>query len=276
MQHAGQRGRRFGAPAFFVSIRETRKVTLRSTAQVIHLWFAAFRLLAGPSWRRLCCGHDRALRYFDRHVVAASGPASWNGTVAWNSGAGSGLGVGVPTDAFLGLGSNVGSRESHLAHAITGLNGAGGVRALSSVYETDPVGFTDQGPFLNMVVAIRTEREPRELLRLIREIESERGRVPSFRNAPRTLDIDVLLFGGRVVREEGLIVPHPRMRDRPFVLVPLLEVDPEATDPDTGTPFREDLARLAGGPLDDLRAVGEEMGVRRVMAGEELLDASNG
>jgi 2-amino-4-hydroxy-6-hydroxymethyldihydropteridine diphosphokinase len=183
----------------------------------------------------------------------------------------------LPVDAVLGLGSNLGSRESHLAHAIMGLEGAGEVRALSSVYETDPVGFTDQGPFLNMVVAIRTEREPRELLRRVRELERERGRVTSFRNAPRTLDIDVLLFGAREVWEEGLIVPHPRMRDRPFVLVPLLEVDPGAVHPVTGVPFREDLARLAGGgPLDDLRAAGERLGVRRVMAGEELLDESDG
>ncbi|MFN2326965.1 MAG: 2-amino-4-hydroxy-6-hydroxymethyldihydropteridine diphosphokinase [Gemmatimonadales bacterium] len=172
------------------------------------------------------------------------------------------------------MGSNLGSRESHLAHAVRRLESAGEVRALSSIYETEPIGFTGQGPFLNMVVAIRTEREPRELLRLVREIERGRGRMPSFRNAPRTLDIDVLLFGGRAVREEGLIVPHPRMRERPFVLVPLLEVDPEAAHPVTGAPFREDLARLAGGPFDDLRAVGEELGVRRVMAGEELVDES--
>jgi 2-amino-4-hydroxy-6-hydroxymethyldihydropteridine diphosphokinase len=165
------------------------------------------------------------------------------------------------TRAFLGLGSNVGSREAHLAHAIHRLAMETRVSGLSSVYETEPVGFAGQGPFLNMVVRLETERSPESLLTLVHAIEAERGRVRTFRDAPRTLDIDVLLFGDREIRLEGLTVPHPRMNGRPFVLVPLLELAPELVEPVTGRSYRDILAGAGGttgierrGPADSLRS----------------------
>jgi 2-amino-4-hydroxy-6-hydroxymethyldihydropteridine diphosphokinase len=164
------------------------------------------------------------------------------------------------TVAYLGLGSNVGDRESHLAHALRRLDQDTDLRAVSAVYETEPVGFVDQGPFLNMVARVDTDRRPEELLRLARDVEEERQRARTFRNAPRTLDIDILLYGRRMVRGEGLTIPHPRMHERPFVLVPLLDLDPDLTEPGTGRLYRQ-LLESAGGAT----------GVRAVMDGAELL-----
>lgn len=175
-------------------------------------------------------------------------------------------------EAFLGLGSNLAVREAHLAYALERLGEETHLRSVSSVYETDPLGYADQGPFLNMVVRVGTGRGPRELLDTVRGIEADRGRLRSFRNAPRTLDIDVLLYEDRVVEEDGLVVPHPRMGERPFVLVPLLELEPALVDPVLGTSYRDQLARLAGGVYGDLDEEARRLGVRRVMDGEELLD----
>lgn len=178
----------------------------------------------------------------------------------------------MAVDTLLALGSNLPNRVEHLAYAVGRLAEETELRALSSVYETDPVGYTEQGAFLNMVVKVGTDRSPEEVLGLARAVEAERGRVRRFRNSPRTLDIDVLLYGDREVRREDLVIPHPRMKDRPFVLVPLLELEPDARDPATGAPFREALARLAGVPRPDLREAGEKLGVRWTMKGEALLD----
>jgi len=150
------------------------------------------------------------------------------------------------TAVHVGLGSNVGDRERHLAHAIRRLAAETTLTGTSSVYETDPVDNVDQGPFLNMVVRVRTDLEPLAILRLVRTIEAERDRVRTARNAPRTLDIDLLLMGDRRIDMETLTVPHPRMAARPFVLVPLLELDPDIAEPGTGRPYR-DLLAAAGG-----------------------------
>lgn len=160
------------------------------------------------------------------------------------------------------LGSNLGHRETHLAHALRGLTtGAGPLTGLSGVYETDPVGYADQGPFLNMVVRLETTLEPAALLALGRRLEEERGRERTFRNAPRTLDVDVLLYGDGRVDEPGLTIPHPRMHERPFVLVPLLELEPGLADPVTGRAFAASLEEAGGAT-----------GVRRLFDGERLLD----
>jgi 2-amino-4-hydroxy-6-hydroxymethyldihydropteridine diphosphokinase len=148
------------------------------------------------------------------------------------------------TEVYLGLGSNVGDREAHLAYAVGRLGREGNLTGLSSVYETDPVGYLDQPPFLNLVVRLETSHEPEELLRRIRGIESDRGRQRTFRNAPRTLDIDVLLYGDRQLGLEGLTIPHPRMDERPFVLVPLLELAPELREPGSGRAYRDVLVGL--------------------------------
>lgn len=123
------------------------------------------------------------------------------------------------TRAFLGLGSNLGDRWAHLRNAVAALPD---VVAVSPVYETAPVGGPDgQGAFLNCVVELDTERSPRELLELCRSLEAAAERVRLERWGPRTLDVDVLLVGDSVVDEPDLVVPHPRMWERSFVLVPL-------------------------------------------------------
>lgn len=134
----------------------------------------------------------------------------------------------------LGLGSNVGDRMAHLHRAVGALTGAGRLEAVSSVYETPPVGYEEQSDFLNLVVILRTHLGPRELLDFLEGVEAEAGRRRTFRNAPRTLDVDILLYGSEVVREPGLKVPHPRWRERSFVLEPLREVAPEWLDPESG------------------------------------------
>jgi 2-amino-4-hydroxy-6-hydroxymethyldihydropteridine diphosphokinase len=121
--------------------------------------------------------------------------------------------------AYLGLGSNLGDRRAHLRAAVAALPD---VVAVSPVYETDPVGGPPgQGPYLNLVVALETDRSPRQLLDLAHNLEDAAGRVRKERDGPRTLDVDVLLVGDLCIDEPDLIVPHPRMWQRRFVLAPL-------------------------------------------------------
>lgn len=131
--------------------------------------------------------------------------------------------------AYLGIGSNLGDRLGHLQAAVDGMSAAGvDVVAVSSVYETDPVGGPEQGEFLNAVVAIETERSARELLELAHALEEAAQRVRVERWGPRTLDVDVLLVADEEVHEPDLEIPHPRMWERGFVMVPLTELDPDA------------------------------------------------
>lgn len=126
--------------------------------------------------------------------------------------------------AYLGLGSNLGDRVAHLREAIASLEE---VVAVSGAYETEPLGGPGgQDPYLNAVVALETERPPRALLAECRRLEAAAGRVRAERWGPRSLDVDVLLVGDLVVREDDLVVPHPRMWLRRFVLAPLAELDP--------------------------------------------------
>ena len=141
--------------------------------------------------------------------------------------------------AYLGLGANLGDREATLRDAIRELASTGDVVAGSSLYETDPVGYVDQPAFLNACVSLRTELSPEALLDLLKEMEARAGRVESFRNAPRPLDIDILLYmddsGEHVVMEsERLMIPHPRMHERGFVLVPLGEIARDVVHPVLG------------------------------------------
>ena len=130
--------------------------------------------------------------------------------------------------AHFGLGSNVGDRAAALQAAVDGLAAADGVTvvAVSPVYETDPVGGPEQPEYLNAVVAVDTDRTARELLELSKRLEEEAGRVPGERWGPRPLDVDVLLVGDDEVDEPDLVVPHPRLYERAFVMVPLADLDP--------------------------------------------------
>jgi 2-amino-4-hydroxy-6-hydroxymethyldihydropteridine diphosphokinase len=115
---------------------------------------------------------------------------------------------------------------------MSGLAAVSRILAVSSVYETAPIGVTDQGPFLNAVVLIDTGRTPRGLLCELLLVERSLGRARDARWGPRTIDLDVILWNNRAISEPGLIIPHPRLNDRRFVLEPLLEVWPEARMPD--------------------------------------------
>jgi 2-amino-4-hydroxy-6-hydroxymethyldihydropteridine diphosphokinase len=127
---------------------------------------------------------------------------------------------------YLGLGSNLGDRLANLGKAARELEERG-LRILRSsrVYETEPVGGPPQPEYLNAVVEVGTELEPRELLAVCLEVESEMGRVRGERWGPRVIDIDILTFGDRAISEPDLEIPHPRMHERAFVLIPLLELD---------------------------------------------------
>lgn len=157
------------------------------------------------------------------------------------------------TDAYLGLGSNLGDREALLRAAITALDATPNVRvtAISSLYETPPWGPVPQGPYLNACIALDTTLSPRELLTLCLAIERDHGRERAIRWGPRTLDIDVLLYGDESIDEEGLIVPHPRMTERAFVLVPLGEIAPDLET--NGQPI---AALLDGLDAAEIRKVG--------------------
>ena len=127
--------------------------------------------------------------------------------------------------AFLGLGSNLGDRRRYLRQAVAALPD---VVAVSPVYETEPVGGPpDQGPHLNLVVELETGSSPRELLELAARLEEAAGRVRAERWGPRTLDVDVLLVGDLTVDEPDLVIPHPRMWERRFVVAPLADLAPE-------------------------------------------------
>ena len=129
--------------------------------------------------------------------------------------------------AFIGLGSNVGDRRRFLADAVATLAADGDVVAVSPVYETEPVGGPEQGPYLNVVVELSTTASPRRLLERCRRLEEAAGRVRTVHHGPRTLDADVLMVGDLVVDEDDLVVPHPRMGERRFVLAPLADLAPD-------------------------------------------------
>ena len=134
-------------------------------------------------------------------------------------------------DSFLSLGSNMGNRLDMLKQAVQLLMHHPSVRvaAISSLYETDPVGVTDQDPFLNMVVRLDTELNALALLDACQEIERKLNRERLIRWGPRTIDLDILLYNQEDIKTERLVVPHPRMHERAFVLIPLLEIHPSLT-----------------------------------------------
>ena len=139
--------------------------------------------------------------------------------------------------AYVGLGSNLGDREGYLARAIEALRGEPGVEVseVSTVRETDPVGFLDQPRFLNAVAGVETDLEPRALLERLLAVERALGRERGgVRFGPRTIDLDLLLYGSEVVDEPWLEIPHPRLHERRFVLEPLVELNPSLVIPGRG------------------------------------------
>jgi 2-amino-4-hydroxy-6-hydroxymethyldihydropteridine diphosphokinase len=153
--------------------------------------------------------------------------------------------------AYVGMGSNLGDRAGNLLLGVRGMAGAGlAVARLSSVYETEPDGVVEeQPPFLNMVAELSEPLPPPEpLLRLLLDIERSLGRSRTRPLAPRTLDLDLLLYGGETAATEALTLPHPRIHLRRFVLAPLAELIPEAKHPALGSTFAELLAATPDRP----------------------------
>jgi len=141
--------------------------------------------------------------------------------------------------AYISAGSNIGDRKANLQFALTSLAQRNRVQKVSSCFETEPVGFLHQPWFMNLAVEIETPFNPFELLTVCKSIEAACGRVRTFPNAPRTLDLDILLFDDLVMSDNDLIIPHPRLAARRFVLAPLAQIAPEAVHPVFGKTVRE-------------------------------------
>ncbi len=147
---------------------------------------------------------------------------------------------------YLGLGSNLGEREQNLATALARLQERLRLLAVSSLYETAPWGVTDQPPFLNAAVAAETDLSPGELLVFVKGLEREMGRQPGGRWGPRLIDVDILLYDDLVLHTPDVVVPHPHLAERPFVLVPLAEIAPDVVHPVYQQTIQALLARVSG------------------------------
>lgn len=148
------------------------------------------------------------------------------------------------TIAHLGLGSNLGDREQNLAQALRLLSSKVTVDRASSVYETEPVGYGEQPLFLNAVCRVSTNLPPQELLILAKSIEAKLGRLPSFTNASRPIDVDILFYDDQIIETQDLTIPHPRLVERAFVLIPLAEIAPDLIHPGNGKSIAELASRF--------------------------------
>ena len=166
--------------------------------------------------------------------------------------------------AYIGIGSNLDDRRAYLASGLAQLLAVPRIElhAVSSVYETAPIGYTDQPPFLNAVFSVRTDLPPQDLLHAMQRAENSHHRQRRIHWGPRTLDLDLLLYGACRIDAGNLLLPHPHMTARAFVLVPLCEIAPDLRHPVTGKPF-----------ADSLRELGEDQGVQG--AGPFPLSATN-
>lgn len=155
----------------------------------------------------------------------------------------------MSTVVYLSIGSNVGKREENLRGAINRLGPLGRIVAVSSFYETEPVEVADQAWFLNCMVALETLQPPEALMTKLLEIEREMGRKRIQKKGPRTIDLDIVLFGREIVNSPGLTIPHPAMHQRRFVLEPLVEIAPDAQHPVLKKTAQELLETLPSGQV---------------------------
>ena len=154
-------------------------------------------------------------------------------------------------NVYLALGTNLGERAKNLRGALDAFEPQIHLLLESGVYETEPWGYADQPAFLNMVVRASTELSPRALLSRLKELEVSLGRIPNFRNGPRLIDLDILFYDDLCLDEPGLVIPHPRLQERAFVMVPLLDVAANLTHP------------LLGRSMSQLAKVLDTRGVNR-------------
>jgi len=146
----------------------------------------------------------------------------------------------MPQTAYLALGTNLGNRLGNLRAALTALASQVRIMAKSRIYETQPWGFTDQPAFLNIAVRIETDLSPAALLTFLKKLEADLGRTPTFRNGPRLIDLDILFYNNLILNPPPLVIPHPRLHERAFVLVPLADVGAEVVHP----LFKKSVAEL--------------------------------
>ncbi len=153
------------------------------------------------------------------------------------------------TMAYIGIGSNIGDRQSNIRKALDLLSRRVKIIEVSAIYETGPEGFIEQPDFLNCAVCIDTTVTPRMLLRYLKRIEKGLGRKPDFRNAPRVIDLDILLFGDKIMDRDDLQIPHPRLHERAFALIPLAEIASDISHPVLHKSIRQLISILtcAGG-----------------------------
>ena len=149
-------------------------------------------------------------------------------------------------EVYLSLGSNLGDRRANLKKALRLLGESLEITGVSSVYDTEPVGVGEQPRFLNLVCRVNTDIGPMQLLSLSKGIESSMGRDLSLKDAPRNIDIDIIFHGDTIIESLELIIPHPRMRERAFVLVPFAEIAPSIVHPVSGERIDELAARVEG------------------------------
>jgi 2-amino-4-hydroxy-6-hydroxymethyldihydropteridine diphosphokinase len=140
---------------------------------------------------------------------------------------------------YLALGSNLGNRLSNLKEAIAALPPQMEVKAKSAVYETPPWGYEDQPKFLNQVIKVTTYLDPEPLLKHLKRLEVTLGRKETFQNGPRLIDIDILFYDDLILNTRSLVIPHPRLQERGFVLLPLMDIDPDLTHPVSKKSVRE-------------------------------------
>lgn len=164
---------------------------------------------------------------------------------------------------YLGLGANIGNRAANLRMALRLLHPLCPVEAVSSLYETAPVGVAEQPPFYNAVCRIRTGLDPHGLLRLLKQVEREIGRRPGPRWGPRPIDLDLLLYGDQSIQTPDLTVPHPGLPERAFVLVPLAELAADLQHPTLNK------------PVSALLAAADQTGVQRILGPEWAVGAWN-
>jgi 2-amino-4-hydroxy-6-hydroxymethyldihydropteridine diphosphokinase len=156
---------------------------------------------------------------------------------------------------YLGLGSNLGGRQANLKKAVKLLGERLHIEQVSSVYETEPLGYVEQPRFFNAVCLAQTELGPLQLLSLVKGIEASLGRVPGFPNAPRPIDVDIIFYGDLIMQTPELTIPHPRLEKRAFVIIPLLEIAPDLRHPVSGEHIRGLAARVGG--REGVRKIGD-------------------